>query len=450
MIELAIFIFSFIFILNSLFILVQIKKYKVILPTSFSVLFILFHYSIFPLFFLLDGVDVSRFYIYSIGNQEYHIYYLIASLLILVFTLCFYFGYFLAKKQTYKIDAGIEHISSFKRDFFVLFLITTLCYLGYIYIYGGFGYVIENISHIRSGKDINKNYIGAFLRMFSDYYVFLLYALYAYFNQLKQSLTSNIDKNKLRSVAIWLFVFVAFVLFKKFLDGGRGGIITVFLGLFFIYTVQFSKLKLLHIFIGTAVVICIILYGKTILFQLFSENNIKDFSLGNDILGLVSKFIENFAHGYMSIINSLIKNLGADRLFADFIFWLFKPLKLLGIDSFDSISYYNTYHLIGIWESDIPLGIVGFFYQEGGVLFVPIGAIILGYFFSHLDLLVLNSMRSKSPFIIAFLIVIILQQPRIIGGADIALYIQSIFVYVVLFMIFLLSHRIRIKKRVRK
>lgn len=446
MILLSIIILFTVFIINFLFIVWQIKKYKIILPTSYAMLFLLFIYSIFPILFLSGLLDVSSVYKYSLESSSTVIFYFISSILILIYFVSFYFGYFILKRKYYTITSNEKDKINFWKLFWTLFLITTLFYLSYVYIYGGFSYIIENISHIRSGKDAHKNYYGAFFRMFSEYYIFLLFSFFAYINlaREKQKLSNSIITIKKIRILIALFlILLLFVLAKKFLDGGRGGLISVTIGLLLVYNLQYKKLNFKYILLNLVIAVVIVLYGKTVLFQLFLNNNIQ---IIESDLALFYRFVGNFAHGYMSLANSLEKDLGADRLFGDFIFWLFKPLKLFGMNDFDSVSYYNTYHILGEWDSNIPPAIVAFLFQQGGVVFVPIGAFVLGVLFSYLDKLVYNSSFSRNPYIIAFLSIIILQHSRIFGGADMALYIQSIFVYVALLLYFLMIKNITITR----
>lgn len=63
--------------------------------------------------------------------------------------------------------------------------------------------------------------------------------------------------------------------------------------------------------------------------------------------------VSEFSHQYLSLINFMQYEYNF-RYFGDYVYWVFKPFKLLGFDIPDSISYFNTYIVYGVWDSEIP------------------------------------------------------------------------------------------------
>ena len=374
--------FSILFSIISLFMIVsfvawQVLKYKTILPAGYGMLFLLCGYALFPIYYLLGYINIERHYRYNMENESLYIVYLMACILIFIFLLSFFLGYSITQKNQYKISTNPFKKIYFFKYFFVILVISTVAYSLYIYIYGGLSYILENISHIRSGKDEHKNYLGALLNMFAGYYVFLLYSLFAYILILKNKM--HFKKYFFKKIILFFILFLIFVIAKKFLDGGRGGVIAVFIGLALISSLYLKKINKKYIFILFFISIFVILFGKTILFQLFVTGDFASPTF--NIIDLWGKVLGEFTHLYISIVNALEKELGADRLFGDFIYWALKPLKLLGVEGVDSISYYNTYQILGLWESNIPPGMVAFLYIEGGVIFIPLGGFFIGMFF---------------------------------------------------------------------
>ncbi|MFP3340338.1 hypothetical protein R0J91_20325, partial [Micrococcus sp. SIMBA_131] len=54
-----------------------------------------------------------------------------------------------------------------------------------------------------------------------------------------------------------------------------------------------------------------------------------------------------------------------------------------------------TFQVKGVWDSEIPPGIILFSLYQGGIIFVPIVGLISGYFLRWIDFFIINSV-SKS------------------------------------------------------
>jgi len=293
-------------------------------------------------------------------------------------------------------------------------------------MYGGIEYVLQNISQIRSGTDDNKSYLGAFFKMFSKYLsVVLLIYFYYYITSKKHLKTYKVNFVKAKVLILFLLATSLMLM-----SGGRGGVISIAISMFLLYNLQYKSIKWKYIIPIVIFSLLIIFFGKTIIFQLFTGQEI--FYKEIDTHKYISKLLLEFAYPYISLINALHLDLGADRMFFDFFAWIFKLLKLFGINEVDSISYYNTYHLIGMWDSNVPPGVVAFLYIEGGVLFIPIGAFIFGILFSYMDKIIYSLSFSNNPLLLAITVIMIMQISRLLQNTDFALVIQSSLVYLIL------------------
>jgi len=373
-------------------------------------------------------LDIHEMYkVKFLDNDIYHLHTL-ANALILVFYTMFFLGYFSKKNRTFILEDNMN-IISIKRHLFFLFFFSIATFILFVYMYGGFEYVLSNISQIRSGTDENKNYIGAFLRMFTDYMLMFFLALFFYKISIRSELPYILRKS-VRYLGVFFYVVLIIILAKKFTDGGRGGLINIVILMNIMYILKYKRLKWKYLIVTFVFAISIILFGKTILFQLFTGQEFSPIKI--DFTQYGSKILLEFAYPYISLINSLYLDLSADRMFFDFFAWIYKFLKLFGINDIDSISYYNTYHLIGMWESNIPPGIVAFLFTQGGIFFIPIGAFFAGVLFSYLDILIYRISFLNNPLILAITTIMITQFSRILNNADIALIVQSLFVFLLL------------------
>ena len=424
--------FAVIFSLLNIFFSYYItNKYKIILPSVYSLVFLTIAYLWFPLFLYMDTINISKIYSFRIDDEIYFI----SSLIIFTFFCFFYLGYF-AKRNTY-YELIVKKERKFRLYFIIIFFIGLSAFFTSIYMYGGFAYMLENISKVRSGTDENKNYIGAFIRIFSSYIEYAFFALFSYVLLNKQRVS--------KLVKLFLFLLFLFTVFKLFLDGGRGGLLSLFVGMYVIYNYITYKFKIFYLSLAVVLALFVILYGKIFLFSLFiGENFANDFEFKIDFL---SSFMIEYAHLYMSMISAFMNDLLSERLFADFYYWIFKPLKLFGVSDYDSISYFNTYYILGNWNSDIPPGIIAFFLFEGGILFVIIGSFILGFVYSIFDKLFhISNYNTKDPFILAFFAIYLHIIARVVLNSDIALFIQANIAYFILIIVFFMINYFKLKR----
>lgn len=392
-------------------------------------------------------------YIYESGyslNFKYlnHSFIRLESFLIcFVFLLSYFVSYFFTPKSKLIIYSKVTPQKA-RKFVFVILLFALFCYFLFFYFYGGFGYVLSNISYIRSGSDLNKSYIGAFFRLFTYYLEFVMFFFFA--DALYKKYYGGF--NRLKDVGICFFIFFV-VLFKSYLDGGRGGIIIDFIGLFFVFYWFSGKINISYLLAVLVFSIFIGFFGKTFIFSLYSDSSQNNYFY--DILNEIKFFdgvVIEYSHQYLSLLVAVQNDLGGSRLFADFIYWLMKPLKLLGFSVADSIAYYNTYIIKGKWDSEIPPGALAFAYYQGGLIFIPLFGIFLGVFFSKLNSAIINSIQHSKyngesyALVLSICVILTTYFPFSVVNSDPALFVQWSFCFIILFFVFVFLGVVKFRK----
>ncbi|MGD9859928.1 MAG: O-antigen polymerase [Marinobacterium sp.] len=258
--------------------------------------------------------------------------------------------------------------------------------------------------------------------------------------------------NRLKDVGICFFIFFV-VLFKSYLDGGRGGIIIDFIGLFFVFYWFSGKINISYLLAVLVFSIFIGFFGKTFIFSLYSDSSQNNYFY--DILNEIKFFdgvVIEYSHQYLSLLVAVQNDLGGSRLFADFIYWLMKPLKLLGFSVADSIAYYNTYIIKGKWDSEIPPGALAFAYYQGGLIFIPLFGIFLGVFFSKLNSAIINSIQHSKyngesyALVLSICVILTTYFPFSVVNSDPALFVQWSFCFIILFFVFVFLGVVKFRK----
>ena len=150
----------------------------------------------------------------------------------------------------------------------------------------------------------------------------------------------------------------------------------------------------------------------------------------------------------MSIVN-FIKVDGNFQYFSDYYIWMLTPFKLIGINLGDSISYYNTYIIMGWWESIIPPGPVAFGYMSLGVLGVFIHGTIVGYIFRAIDSIFnTNNPVKIDPVMVGFYGMLVPTFTYIMSNSDLTLFFQNRLAQLVFFLalVFIYKARYLIKR----
>lgn len=331
--------------------------------------------------------------------------------LILFSILAFWVGGKIKSPVGVRIDVGVDHVRIFIG---VWALIGILCWVYFLLSYGGIEYVLKNISGIRSGTDDNKNYLGAFVKIFSDFLLFSTYFSYSHYLE-------NAKRYRL------FFLVLAFIsIVKLFLDGGRGAVINFFLALLFIHYLREGRFSVLHALGVSVAALFIGLFGKVVVFALFGDRDASELMEGaTSSLSIIDAISEEYSHQFLSALLAIDFGLiSPDRYGIDLLVWAVKPLKLIGVNVPDSISYYNTYLITGDWDSQIPPGIIGLGIYDFGVLFCWIPLFLWGALSSSVDKSFEGKVSSGNPDGRSVYAILFVYLPFALMNSDPALFVQ--------------------------
>lgn len=362
----------------------------------------------------------------------------ITAFLVLLFFLSLYIGSSFAKNIKYKISIENNEILSVKIGFYLL-CIGLICLIFYIYSYGGLSYFLQNMSSIRSGTADVKNYFAAFINIFTKYISLSFLILYAVF--LKQ-------KNKSINFLLLFYFSLFFSLVSLYFSAGRENGIAFLISTIVVYLVVKKKIPKIYAIFAASLAFFYIVFGKIFLFALNNENFDAATFVDDQFLDVISNsynmVMSEFTHQYLSLLNFLNNNYDY-RFFGDYIYWLLKPLKLMGIDIPDSISYYNTYIIYGVWDSEIPPGAVAFGYISLGSAGVALHGLILGFIFKSIDRIFRVS-EFESSILIGFYAMLVTSFTYLLSNSDPALFVQGRISQFVFFFFLLVFLRAKFKK----
>lgn len=403
------------------------------------------HYVILSLILTYSVVPILNYY-YDFGRHKYFISYLNdassvlhASLLVAVYAFSFFLGLKISSRN-HGFYVWFSERAEKRSYVWAIFAVSVISFSLYVYFTGrGLQYVFANASGLRSGVDDAKSYAAAFMKVWTYYIEFVVFYFFA-----KYSYVGRSSKIPLLSVFV---VMLLLATLKSFADGGRGGLINLIVGLIFVAAVsgRFVALPKFKILLGACTAVFIGVYGKIYLFQLFRNDGLQ-FSDVNEV-AILSQVITEYSHQFSSLVMAVNQGLGFERLYIDFVVWVFKPLKLMGVAAPDSISYFNTYYATGVWDSEIPPGAIAFNYYEGGGVGVFVGGLLSGYIVKFVDKLILNTVRQGNmPFANAFSAVVFIYTPFLFLNSDPALFLQWVMAYVTLFFIIAILGGLRLKR----
>lgn len=409
------------FILISIFIFIflvawSIKEYKKygISLTFMTIIWSIVIYVLAPLALVTSYYEVAspRFL-----RNYYDIESIFPLFVIIIFFISMFFGsnFFDKVGFKFKLEANENLI---RRTTLFLFTMGFISLSFFIYTYGGLDYVLSNMSQIRSGTDDNKNYLAAFVSSFSKY-INLSFFIMLSFWMINRKL-SIFDY-------LLLFIFTLLTLFSIYLSAGREAGIAFLISILVIYLAVYKKIPILTVSIFSIFSFLYILFGKTFLFALNNENFDKDDFIDNNFLLTISNsyniIVSEFSHQYLSLVNFMQYDYSF-RFFGDYAYWIFKPFKLLGFDIPDSISYYNTFIVHGVWDSEVPPGGIAFGYIQFGILGVIIHGFILGCFFKFFDV-IFDPKNQNNPILLGFYAVLVTSFTYMLSNSDPALFLQN-------------------------
>lgn len=403
----------FIFIFLIIWSIKEYKKYGISL-TFMTIIWSIVIYVLAPLALVTSYYEVAspRFL-----RNYYDIESIFPLFVIIIFFISMFFGSIFFDKIDFKFKLEASH-NLIRKTAIFLFAIGFVSLLFFIYTYGGLDYVLSNMSQIRSGTDDNKNYLAAFVSSFSKYMNLSFFIMLSFWMINKK--ISNFDY-------FLFFIFALLTLFSIYLSAGREAGIAFLISILVIYLAVYKKIPALTVAIFSIFSFMYILFGKTFLFALNNENFDKDDFIDNNFLSTISNsyniIVSEFSHQYLSLVNFMQYDYSF-RFFGDYAYWLFKPFKLLGFNIPDSISYYNTFIVHGVWDSEIPPGGIAYGYIQFGVLGVIIHGFILGCFFKFFDV-VFDPKNQKNPILLGFYAVLVTSFTYMLSNSDPALFLQN-------------------------
>lgn len=358
---------------------------------------------------------------------------------VIVFFISMFLGALFCRGSKFKIILENNLTQSYKISFWLL-IIGVFSLLIFISGYGGLDYVLQNMSGIRSGTNDNKNYLASFLQSFAKYINLSFFILLVLFFR------KQIYQKKI----YFLFFFSVFLIgFNVYLSAGREAGIAILISFICIYISVFKKIPILTTTLLFFIGIFYILFGKTLLFALNKEDFDIDYFYSNYFYSTLGSSFElvfrEFSHQYMSLVHFMQGDYGF-RFMGDYMYWLFKPFKLLGFDIPDSISYYNTYLITGIWDSEIPPGAVAFGYIQLGILGVIFHGFLLGMFFQFFDRL-FDPKNQLNSILLGFYALTVASFTYILSNSDPALFLQNRIPNILFFIIIVFFLGARIVRR---
>ncbi|MBS9767577.1 MAG: oligosaccharide repeat unit polymerase [Flavobacteriaceae bacterium] len=428
-------IYTTVCLLSMAYILNSFLKKKVGLIDYF-LFWYAFIYSVVPMF-IKYSPDIYMLDVYKrlVNNYDFFIE---SSIILLVFI------FILMGNGTYTGKGYLIKIPNYSHKkvynfSFILFFVAIFAFIIFVSRYGGLEYVLSHISSIRSGTDEHKDYLGATIRLFVKFLTF------AFIIQLFLHYKGFFKKKKLKRFLFYLLAVIT--LGKVFLDGGRAGMISIFI--FIILTMYYTKgrIKKMYLVGGALSGLFIIFFGKVFLFAIFNPNvniTFDEIYQRQSESGFLSLFIHEFNHQTMSLAN-FIQNDYDFRYMKDFFIWILKPVRFFTKDTFyDSVTYYNTYLIEDYWNSDIPPGFVAMGYMNGGLIGLFIFAFLIGRLIKIVDVSFVNSGFRNNGYLLFIYLFLFQYTWFAMQNGDIAIIIQSGLPFLSLMLCLFAFKRLRI------
>lgn len=391
----------------------EYKKYGISL-TFMTIIWSIVIYVLAPLALFNSYYEVAspRFLI-----NNYNISSVLPLFVVIIFFISMFFGSLFFNGINFKLKLETSH-NLIRKTVLILFGIGFGSLIFFIYTYGGLDYVLSNMSQIRSGTDDNKNYLAAFVNSFSKYINLSFFIIFSIVLMRKE--LSRFDY-------ILLLICTLLTLFSIYLSAGREAGIAFLISILVIYLAIYKKIPVLTVILFSIFSFLYILFGKTFLFALNNENFDKDEFVNNNFFSTIGNsyniIVSEFSHQYLSLVNFMQYDYDF-RFFGDYIYWIFKPFKLLGFNIPDSISYYNTFIVHGVWDSEIPPGGIAFGYIQFGIVGVIIHGFILGCFFKFFDV-IFDPKNQNNPILLGFYAVLVTSFTYMLSNSDPALFLQN-------------------------
>jgi oligosaccharide repeat unit polymerase len=324
----------------------------------------------------------------------------------------------------------------------VIFLIIGVTsFLIYANLYGGISGLISNSLNIRLG--INKTQDG--LVLFQKTALLLNFTLWIGFSIF---IINKRIKYKFFPIILILIILCTI---QALSTAGRSQVLFVFLPLIFGYY-KWKKRSIAKWKLTSLISICFlfIIYGEYIFTVINSGYNYDiQVNSGNAFWD----FIREFVHPSISLIN--INSIPYYNLeigfFKDFIGSIMElfPQRILNLPPIKSISYYNTFLLVGKNSGHIPPGIIGYFYLNMYFWGIIFGGLAIGFLLKVTDQ-IFKKLNMVHPVFCIFYVGIGYSLFGLIMGGDPSVYINLYFWGVWIGVIFVLLLTKKSKVEIKK
>lgn len=281
----------------------------------------------------------------------------------------------------------------------VLWLVMAMAGLGafglFLYRYGGWEFVIENTSRIRSAK-VERDDLGAIARILTDFFNLAFWILIAVW--VHDFATRNPRWRHLLPLAFLMFC-VAMVM--ALTHGGRGALLQNFIAIYLFFVFWRRRLFLQWLVPGLAFGLIVIVFGKQVIVQTALNdpaNLIPELAAAfqrYSPVNIAAAISTSFSHPYLSLRVAMEATAAIGyRWFQDIPLGVLFYLRLVGIQTPDTVSYMNTFLILGQRESNIPPGLIGFFWYSAALPGVVLGGLLFGYVGNLLDRLLRSAALS--------------------------------------------------------
>lgn len=356
------------------------RKKKVILDTlSFFNVYYLIFYSVAPLgLIILNEVNIP------FENIEY-IYNIYTPFFSLAFYMFFLLGTKLKVKKIKKINKGN------KKNYGIIFV--QLCMVVMILLYAsGYGGILEAISkasYIRSGYT-DRTLFGFLKRFFTIQYILvgMFYIL----------------QKKRKKYILFFYLSLILSIITALLLGGRINFLYFSVILLLCYF-RLNKEKVVEIipllkkiFMTSSflfILSFLVLYGKRAInsIKYLIKGDLETYKLmligsKNSDTGGIINFLSNFSHTSVSIKAAIFTD-----IHPNYVIDLFSAIinLLPGFSTSNlSIAYLNTYNILGVMESTVPPGMIGFVIYYFSIFAIPFLGMLYGIIWKNLNELFLQ------------------------------------------------------------
>jgi hypothetical protein len=279
--------------------------------------------------------------------------------------------------------------------------IGVLSFVIFVAQYGGLLFVISNIAAIRSGGSgggIERNTIGATINLFSKLIYFAAWMLFG-----RVAYERKVGRTIPKGTYLALGATSVMAILYSVASGGRGGMVITFVVFYLTLCFIYNKLFLRYVLILAPLAAFIVLFGKTVIVPAFFSGwsavvdqmqRVMQQSSGDSLL---ANLMQNFTHPFLSL-RLAIDAVGRDvspNWFTDIPLGIYFYARLLGLHTPDTVTYVNTYLTLGVYDSNIPPGLVGACWYSAMFPGVVIGMLLYGYIGRIANDLLLRMARAK-------------------------------------------------------